>query len=407
MQNKLYRHILLVSLLAGISCSKGMKTQQTTEEIELKSTAAFQESELIRLNLAETNSNSLVDQLDEQEEEDTTSEGWYLKRSWGMDESTPDVEIKETDGSQITGTENESSDPDSSAADSQSTERSNATADSIVDLSVDSSVGSEIDSSTETQTAESNSRNSKSHAANLDSSAAVLTTIADESATLSEESSFGVKVISKSVLDVESEENTTPTAATPAVDTQNTNTNSGTNSGTKATTNAGATGSPASTVKTTSTDPVTFGVKIKNRFNSFVQNALHSSWTESRRGFCSRFVRQVIEKFVPAIVSRRASLFGGSAIQTARLWRKANLVMSVAETKKTGGFKVGDVVFREYGSGGYGHVGIVFHNGKQLVIAENTTSSRSRDGRLESSFTSFGAITGVGRFIEKYAAQPN
>lgn len=101
---------------------------------------------------------------------------------------------------------------------------------------------------------------------------------------------------------------------------------------------------------------------------------------ELQSGYCSRFVRQVVE----ATHGKKYShLFGASAKISANLFLASPYgYYWPAEKAKLGNvIQVGDILFKRNGSGGYGHVGIYVGDvpgvGKQLV-AENASATRGR-----------------------------
>lgn len=136
------------------------------------------------------------------------------------------------------------------------------------------------------------------------------------------------------------------------------------------------------------------------QLNQTAKVAVRSLWAERAWGYCSRFVRQVHEKALPSMVNyMRTNLFGGSAMETARMWRRMGRTRSLAQVQALGGIKGGDVLFQEYGSGGYGHVGMAVEVNGEIMVAENTTRNGNRwDNRTITPLNRFGRITAVGRF---------
>lgn len=135
------------------------------------------------------------------------------------------------------------------------------------------------------------------------------------------------------------------------------------------------------------------------RLDYVAQQAVRAPWAERTPGWCSRFVRQIHEISFPAKAAwLRANLFGAHAMATARLWRNMGYSKTLAQVNSLGGLRAGDVLFQEYGSGGYGHVGIVVNVLGKLYVSENTTRNGNRwDGRAVTPLSRFGGISSVGR----------
>lgn len=140
-------------------------------------------------------------------------------------------------------------------------------------------------------------------------------------------------------------------------------------------------------------------VRVMKSLNNSALSGLRANWTTKQRYYCSKWVRQVVEHALPQqAIELRNRLFGYSANDTARKWRNYGLVSSLAHIMARGGLRAGDVVFQEFGSGGYGHVGIVVQHSGRLMIAENSLRSRNPyDARVLTPIANFGRITGVGR----------
>ncbi len=93
--------------------------------------------------------------------------------------------------------------------------------------------------------------------------------------------------------------------------------------------------------------------------------AMHDASVESKPGFCSRFVRQVVSKVYG---DKYQGLFGASAIDTGRNFEHAGLDASATQSSQ---LEVGDILFKMQGSGGFGHVGI--YVGEKGVASNSST----------------------------------
>jgi hypothetical protein len=94
--------------------------------------------------------------------------------------------------------------------------------------------------------------------------------------------------------------------------------------------------------------------------------AMNDPNIESRPGFCSRFVRQVIAKVYG---DKYRGLFGASAIDTGNSFKRSGLDASVTQQNQ---LEVGDILFKMRGSGGFGHVGI--YVGARGIASNSSTS---------------------------------
>lgn len=132
--------------------------------------------------------------------------------------------------------------------------------------------------------------------------------------------------------------------------------------------------------------------------NQTALQGLKASWSETRPNYCSRWVRQVfMHSFPEKAVWIQSNLFGLDAIKTAKMWRDKGLAK---DFNKSGPLAAGDVVFQEFGSGGYGHVGIVVLSNGKLMVAENSTRNTATDARGICTLETFGRITAVGRWAK-------
>lgn len=132
---------------------------------------------------------------------------------------------------------------------------------------------------------------------------------------------------------------------------------------------------------------------------STARQAVTANWATDVAGWCSRFVRQVLQR-----TGVKGDLWGGNAIQTEDKWQAAGLTRSLAQIGGAAGLKPGDVLFQGFGSGGDGHTAIYLGNG---MIAENTTQGQG--GKRISTLDGFGRITSVGRvdsYPDPYSAYP-
>lgn len=149
--------------------------------------------------------------------------------------------------------------------------------------------------------------------------------------------------------------------------------------------------------------PTSFGVhysrsSIVEKLNRSSLVAVRAPWSETRPFFCSRFVRQVFQyTFKSHAKYIDDKLFGYSAYDTERLWRKAGQLFSLDAIEKSGGLVEGDVVFQNYPV--WGHVGIVVKKNGTFLIAENTVryGFKVRDHRALTPLSKFGKIRSVGR----------
>jgi hypothetical protein len=106
------------------------------------------------------------------------------------------------------------------------------------------------------------------------------------------------------------------------------------------------------------------------------QEAMHDPNVEARPSWCSRFVRQVVEK---AYQSKRFdNLFKDTAIHTGAAFLHEGFAKLA---KDAGPLQPGDILVKMTGSGGNGHIGIYTgigegtHEGK---VAENSSTSIGR-----------------------------
>lgn len=117
---------------------------------------------------------------------------------------------------------------------------------------------------------------------------------------------------------------------------------------------------------------------------------------EQKKGFCSRFVRQVVQKVYG---DEYRSLFGASAIETGHNFRDAGLTVNVTAST----IELGDVLFKMTGSGGFGHVGIYVG---EKGVAENSSTSigRVQGAKGYRTLAQYGHFDLVGRIAEEKPA---
>lgn len=140
--------------------------------------------------------------------------------------------------------------------------------------------------------------------------------------------------------------------------------------------------------------------------NQKIADAAHAAMTdsdiESGRGFCSRFVRQVVSKVYG---NQYRGLFGASAIDTGHNFRRVGLDASVTQESQ---LEVGDILFKMTGSGGFGHVGIYVGGSKGLASNSSTPIGRVSGAKGYRTLGQWGAWQLVGRIPgETPAADPS
>lgn len=126
------------------------------------------------------------------------------------------------------------------------------------------------------------------------------------------------------------------------------------------------------------------------------KGAIYDRAFRLQSGYCSQFARMVAQKSQGS--EKYRYLFGASAIESANRFLKYSYGhLWPSEKAKLGGtIQPGDFLFKRYGSGGYGHVGIYAGNG---LVAEN---SSTRYGRIQGAkgyrtLRQFGYFDVVGR----------
>lgn len=132
--------------------------------------------------------------------------------------------------------------------------------------------------------------------------------------------------------------------------------------------------------------------------NSLAIAAVSEPWAEQQPRYCSRFVRQIFEKyfkFKGQLINIR--LFGNTALETESLWQKAGAIYSLKDITSLGGLRPGDILFQDYED--QGHVGVVVSIENQLYVAENTVrfGYERSDFRSITALQTFGRIRSVGR----------
>ncbi|MEO7715458.1 MAG: hypothetical protein ABIY70_04610 [Capsulimonas sp.] len=119
--------------------------------------------------------------------------------------------------------------------------------------------------------------------------------------------------------------------------------------------------------------------------------AMHDSSFESKKGYCSRFVRQVVAK---AHGSKYSGLFGASAIDTGHNFKRAGLDVNVTHAND---LEIGDILFKMVGSGGFGHVGIYVGGSKGVASNSSTRLGRISGAKGYRTLGQWGAWQLVGR----------
>ncbi len=117
--------------------------------------------------------------------------------------------------------------------------------------------------------------------------------------------------------------------------------------------------------------------------------AVSNDGFESKKGYCSRFVRQVSSKVYG---DKYAGLFGASAISSCNNFLAAGL----AEPHTAQNVELGDILFKRQGAGPFGHVGIYVGD---RGVAENSSTSigRIQGAKGFRSLAQFGAFDFLGR----------
>ena len=109
---------------------------------------------------------------------------------------------------------------------------------------------------------------------------------------------------------------------------------------------------------------------------------------ESRKGFCSRFVREVVASVYG---DRYQDLFGPWALATAGDFEQAGLAVEA-----TPGPDPGDTLFKTSGAGPFGHLGI-FVGDKGIAENSSTSVGRVQGAKGYRSLSEFGPFQEVGR----------
>jgi hypothetical protein len=119
---------------------------------------------------------------------------------------------------------------------------------------------------------------------------------------------------------------------------------------------------------------------------------------EQKKGFCSRFVRQVVQKVYG---NEYRGLFGASAIETGHNFRDVGLTVNATAST----IEVGDILFKMTGSGGFGHVGI--YVGEEGVAENSSTPiGRVQGAKGFRTLAQYGHFDLVGRIPEETPAEP-
>lgn len=127
-------------------------------------------------------------------------------------------------------------------------------------------------------------------------------------------------------------------------------------------------------------------------------SAISAKWSEREPFFCSRFAKQIFQNtFKDHARYIGEKLFGFSAYDTERLWKKEGFLLSLKAAKEKGGLSEGDVLFQDYPV--WGHVGVLIKKNNEFFVAENTVryGFRMKDYRALTPLSKFGKIRSVGR----------
>ena len=108
---------------------------------------------------------------------------------------------------------------------------------------------------------------------------------------------------------------------------------------------------------------------------------------EGRKGFCSRFVREVVASVYGDLY---ADLFGPSALATAADFNQAGLAVQASANPDPG-----DILFKTSGAGPFGHVGI-FVGDKGVAESSSTSIGRVQGAKGYRSLAQFGPFQDVG-----------
>lgn len=128
--------------------------------------------------------------------------------------------------------------------------------------------------------------------------------------------------------------------------------------------------------------------------------AVNDADFEAISGYCSRFVRQVVESVHGP---RFKYLFGSSAKVSAEAFLNSPYGYEWPRNRELlGGIQQGDILFKRFGSGGYGHVGIYVGDipgiGKQLVCENSSvTVGRISGAKGYRTLARYGHFDVVGR----------
>ena len=132
--------------------------------------------------------------------------------------------------------------------------------------------------------------------------------------------------------------------------------------------------------------------RLKDRMNKELASGAIKAVTdpafESRKGFCSRLVREVVAS---AYGDRYQDLFGPSALATAGDFEQAGLTVDATPNPDPG-----DILFKTSGAGPFGHVGI-FTGDKGVAENSSTSIGRVQGAKGYRSLAQFGPFQSIGR----------
>lgn len=121
-------------------------------------------------------------------------------------------------------------------------------------------------------------------------------------------------------------------------------------------------------------------------------NALTAKGFENEKGYCQRWVRQVVQS--SPLGHEYDRFFKESAKSTAEAFLNSEFGFSAHSITK-GDLQVGDILYKTEGSGGFGHVGILTEKG----VAENSSyhARNDTDARGLRTLAQYGAFQVVVR----------
>lgn len=140
---------------------------------------------------------------------------------------------------------------------------------------------------------------------------------------------------------------------------------------------------------------------IQARLQAAAIKGLSASWSESRPGYSSRWVRQVLQKSLPPFSWQDGNkYFGSTSANTMQIWQNEKLLRTPKEIARLGGVNSGDILFFEgikggLQSNGYGLSGIVTKVSGKFYINGNLATGT--DARTSYPLSQVEGLHGVGR----------